>query len=61
MSKCSLRSSNERLQWLVKSENQKEEEGEAQAVIIGGMVLDIHAIPSIPPNPRTTVPGKVHR
>ncbi|XP_052621276.1 pseudouridine kinase isoform X2 [Lactuca sativa] len=59
MSKCSLRSSNERLQWLVKSENQKEEEGEAQAVIIGGMVLDIHAIPSIPPNPRTTVPGKV--
>ncbi|CAI9294677.1 unnamed protein product [Lactuca saligna] len=45
--------------WLVKSENQKEEEGEAQAVIIGGMVLDIHAIPSIPPNPRTTAPGKV--
>ncbi|GMY39631.1 pseudouridine kinase [Fagus crenata] len=32
---------------------------EAEAVIIGGMVLDIHAIPSIPANPRTTTPGKV--
>ncbi|GMY39270.1 pseudouridine kinase isoform X1 [Fagus crenata] len=31
---------------------------EAEAVIIGGMVLDIHAIPSIPANPRTTTPGK---
>ncbi|PSS19162.1 Carbohydrate/puine kinase, PfkB, conserved site protein [Actinidia chinensis var. chinensis] len=33
---------------------------EAEAVIIGGMVLDIHATPSVPPNPRTTTPGKVH-
>ncbi|KAL4555670.1 hypothetical protein LXL04_038297 [Taraxacum kok-saghyz] len=42
------------------SENRKdEEEGEAEAVIIGGMVLDIHATPSTPPNPRTTTPGKV--
>ncbi|KAI3675222.1 hypothetical protein L1987_84808 [Smallanthus sonchifolius] len=39
--------------------NRNEEEGEAEAVIIGGMVLDIHATPSIPPNPRTTAPGKV--
>lgn len=46
--------------FLVKSENRKdEEEGEPEAVIIGGMVLDIHATPSIPPNPRTTTPGKV--
>ncbi|XP_043713688.1 pseudouridine kinase isoform X2 [Telopea speciosissima] len=29
-------------------------------VIIGGMVLDIHAYPSIPAIPRTTTPGKVH-
>lgn len=28
-------------------------------VIIGGMVLDIHSTPSIPPLPRTTTPGKV--
>lgn len=33
--------------------------GEAEPVIIGGMVLDIHAIPSMPANPRTTTPGKV--
>jgi hypothetical protein len=33
--------------------------GEAEAVVIGGMVLDIHATPSIPANPRTTTPGKV--
>ncbi|KAL7002726.1 hypothetical protein U1Q18_003883 [Sarracenia purpurea var. burkii] len=32
---------------------------EAEPVIIGGMVLDIHATPSIPANPRTTTPGKV--
>ncbi|KAK9184290.1 hypothetical protein WN943_024638 [Citrus x changshan-huyou] len=32
----------------------------AEAVIIGGMVLDIHATPSIPANPRTTTPGKVN-
>ncbi|KVI10779.1 Carbohydrate kinase PfkB [Cynara cardunculus var. scolymus] len=41
-------------------ENRKEEEeGEVEAVIIGGMVLDIQATSSIPPNPRTTSPGKV--
>ncbi|XP_041015784.1 pseudouridine kinase isoform X1 [Juglans microcarpa x Juglans regia] len=33
--------------------------GEAEPVIIGGMVLDIHATPSMPANPRTTTPGKV--
>ncbi|GFY95081.1 pfkB-like carbohydrate kinase family protein [Actinidia rufa] len=31
---------------------------EAEAVIIGGMGLDIHATPSMPANPRTTTPGK---
>ncbi|KAJ9560976.1 hypothetical protein OSB04_006136, partial [Centaurea solstitialis] len=41
-----------------KGENGKDEK-EGEAVIIGGMVLDIHATPSIPPNPRTTSPGKV--
>lgn len=35
------------------------EHGDAEAVIIGGMVLDIHATPSIPANPGTTTPGKV--
>lgn len=35
------------------------EHGDGEAVIIGGMVLDIHATPSVPPNPRTTTPGKV--
>ncbi|KAF9620301.1 hypothetical protein IFM89_011036 [Coptis chinensis] len=29
-------------------------------VIIGGMVLDIHAKPSTPPHPRTTTPGQVY-
>ncbi|XP_059647703.1 pseudouridine kinase isoform X2 [Cornus florida] len=33
---------------------------ESWPVIIGGMVLDIHATPSRPANPRTTTPGKVH-
>ncbi|KAL9448460.1 hypothetical protein AB3S75_015861 [Citrus x aurantiifolia] len=32
----------------------------AESVIIGGMVLDIHATPSIPANPKTTTPGKVN-
>ncbi|KAH9697552.1 hypothetical protein KPL71_023654 [Citrus sinensis] len=32
----------------------------AEPVIIEGMVLDIHATPSIPANPRTTTPGKVN-
>ncbi|KAK7362516.1 hypothetical protein VNO77_04632 [Canavalia gladiata] len=36
------------------------EHGDAEAVIIGGMVLDIHATPSLRPNPGTTTPGKVH-
>ncbi|KAI6677795.1 hypothetical protein NL676_038591 [Syzygium grande] len=31
-----------------------------EAVIIGGMVLDIHALPLSPPAPGTTTPGKVH-
>ncbi|KAK9217538.1 hypothetical protein WN943_006165 [Citrus x changshan-huyou] len=30
----------------------------AEPVIIGGTVLDIHATPLIPANPRTTTPGK---
>ncbi|XP_061354740.1 pseudouridine kinase [Gastrolobium bilobum] len=33
--------------------------GDAEAVIIGGMVLDIHATPSIHVNSGTTTPGKV--
>ncbi|KAL6619968.1 hypothetical protein ACP70R_035107 [Stipagrostis hirtigluma subsp. patula] len=32
---------------------------EPSPVIIGGMVLDIHAKPSVPPHPGTTVPGMV--
>ncbi|XP_042492078.1 pseudouridine kinase isoform X2 [Macadamia integrifolia] len=32
----------------------------SEPVIIGGMILDIHAYPSIPATPRTTTPGKVH-
>ncbi|XP_027346982.1 uncharacterized protein LOC113858499 [Abrus precatorius] len=36
------------------------EHGDAEAVIIGGMVLDIHATPSLQPNPGTTIPGKVY-
>ncbi|KAL5562616.1 hypothetical protein UlMin_032363 [Ulmus minor] len=39
---------------------QKSKHWEAEPVIIGGMVLDIHATPSIPANPRTTNPGKVN-
>lgn len=39
-------------------ERQTRDEGE-EAVIIGGMVLDIHGTPSGPANPRTTTPGKV--
>jgi hypothetical protein len=35
------------------------EHSDAEAVIIGGMVLDIHATPSIHANPGTTTPGKV--
>lgn len=31
----------------------------AEAVVIGGMVLDINATPSMTANPRTTTPGKV--
>lgn len=40
----------------VKMEKQRRE---AEAVVIGGMVLDIQATSSIPPHPRTTCPGKV--
>ncbi|MED6192694.1 hypothetical protein PIB30_012588 [Stylosanthes scabra] len=36
------------------------EHEDAEAVIIGGMVLDIHASPSIAANPGTTTPGKVY-
>lgn len=36
------------------------ENGEAEPVMIGGMVLDIQATSSLPPHPRTTCPGKVH-
>lgn len=32
----------------------------AEAVVIGGMVLDINATPSITANPGTTTPGKVY-
>jgi sugar/nucleoside kinase (ribokinase family) len=32
---------------------------ESSPVIIGGMVLDIHAKPSMQPHPGTTVPGMV--
>ncbi|XP_058730651.1 pseudouridine kinase [Vicia villosa] len=35
------------------------EHEDPEAVIIGGMVLDIHATPSIHANPGTTTPGKV--
>ncbi|KAL2460167.1 pfkB-like carbohydrate kinase family protein [Abeliophyllum distichum] len=34
-------------------------DNEAEPVVIGGMVLDINASPSMPANPRTTTPGKV--
>ncbi|XP_071935469.1 pseudouridine kinase-like isoform X1 [Coffea arabica] len=34
-------------------------DGEGEAVVIGGMVLDINATPSVPAKPRTTTPGKV--
>lgn len=34
-------------------------EVEPSPVIIGGMVLDIHAKPSVPPHPGSTVPGMV--
>ncbi|OMO73778.1 hypothetical protein CCACVL1_17148 [Corchorus capsularis] len=38
----------------------RRKDGEAEPVVIGGMVLDIQATSSIPPHPRTTCPGKVH-
>ena len=34
--------------------------GEAEPVIIGGMVLDIHATPSVLASPGTTTPGMVY-
>jgi len=37
----------------------KLEHGDGEVVIIGGMVLDIHATPSVRANSGTTVPGKV--
>lgn len=33
---------------------------ETEAVVIGGMVLDINATPSVPANRGTTTPGKVY-
>lgn len=36
------------------------EHGDGEAVVIGGMVLDIHATPSMRANPGTTTPGKVY-
>jgi hypothetical protein len=45
------------LKVLIKGAHGKHEEGDP--VVIGGMVLDIHATPSLPLNPRTTTPGKV--
>ncbi|KAF9684338.1 hypothetical protein SADUNF_Sadunf04G0108000 [Salix dunnii] len=47
-------------QVLIKSGQRKNEEEEGDPVVIGGMVLDIHATPSLPLNPGTTTPGKVH-
>ncbi|KZV17746.1 pentatricopeptide repeat-containing protein mitochondrial-like [Dorcoceras hygrometricum] len=32
---------------------------ESEPVVVGGMILDINATPSVPANPRTTTPGKV--
>ncbi|KAM5548948.1 hypothetical protein ABKV19_000390 [Rosa sericea] len=51
--------SNHGLQKVVLSSNAGLKDEEAEAVVIGGMVLDIHATPSVPANPRTTTPGKV--
>ncbi|GAV76787.1 PfkB domain-containing protein/PPR domain-containing protein/PPR_2 domain-containing protein, partial [Cephalotus follicularis] len=45
-------------QVLSKGRQLKQEMGEP--VVIGGMVLDIHATPSIPANPRTTTPGRIN-
>ncbi|PON76868.1 Adenosine kinase [Parasponia andersonii] len=45
---------------LLSSVQNKLKSGDSEPVIIGGMVLDIHAIPSIPANPGTTTPGKVN-
>ncbi|KAB2603065.1 ribokinase [Pyrus ussuriensis x Pyrus communis] len=50
---------NHGLQQAVLLSNGKSESEGSEAVVIGGMVLDIHATPSIPSNPRTTTPGKV--
>ncbi|CAN6687575.1 unnamed protein product [Malus baccata var. baccata] len=50
---------NHGLQKAVLLSNGKSESEGSEAVVIGGMVLDIHATPSIPSNPRTTTPGKV--
>ncbi|XP_048444607.1 pseudouridine kinase-like isoform X2 [Pyrus x bretschneideri] len=50
---------NHGLQQAVLLSNGKSESEGSVAVVIGGMVLDIHATPSIPSNPRTTTPGKV--
>ncbi|KAM7474970.1 hypothetical protein LguiB_022213 [Lonicera macranthoides] len=41
------------------SKGEREKDDEVEPVIIGGMVLDIHATPFVAANPRTTTPGKV--
>lgn len=46
--------------WKIGLNSGQSKRGEAEPVVIGGMVLDIHATPSIPANPRTTTPGKVY-
>ncbi|KAH0977746.1 hypothetical protein GBA52_027465 [Prunus armeniaca] len=50
---------NHGLQQVLLLSNGQVKSEEAEPVVIGGMVLDIHATPSIPANPRTTTPGKV--
>ncbi|KAL9419327.1 hypothetical protein AB3S75_037145 [Citrus x aurantiifolia] len=49
----------QRKQVLLTSRQLQKQEA-AEPVIIGGMVLDIHATPSIPANLRTTTPSKVN-
>ncbi|XP_029128755.1 uncharacterized protein LOC109806642 isoform X3 [Cajanus cajan] len=44
----------------VELRGRKLEHEDGEAVIIGGMVLDIHATPSMRANPGTTTPGKVY-
>lgn len=45
--------------WLLNGRQGQENEEVVEPVVIGGMVLDIHATTSAPAKPRTTTPGKV--